>query len=441
MHILKIIHGFPPHYNAGSEVYSQSICNELSKKHRVTVFTREENPYEPDFSLRHEIRHENLHIWYVNMARGKDGFRHATIDGKFAILLSELHPDIAHIGHLNHLSTGLVDQLTLAEIPIVFTLHDFWLMCPRGQFLQRNFDGQNIHTLCDKQNDRKCADICYKMYHSGLSGYTTELDDSTNWENWIRVRMQETKEVANKVDLFVAPSRYLMNRFTKDFQVPANKIKYLDYGFPLEYLKPFKKEPQPNYTFGYIGTHIPSKGIDLLIKAFMSIKQPAKLKIWGHKDAQSTKALMQMAEASHNPLEFAGEYINNELVSKVFSQLDAIVVPSVWGENSPLVIHEAQACHIPVITAAFGGMKEYVKHHENGLLFKHRDYRSLAEQMEWALLNPVAMDDYGKRGYLWSSDGQVPEIGEHCEELMNLYTQTLKGYETQNLAIDTGYKS
>lgn len=45
MRILKIIHGYPPLYNAGSEVYSQSICNELVKRHTVLVFTREENPF------------------------------------------------------------------------------------------------------------------------------------------------------------------------------------------------------------------------------------------------------------------------------------------------------------------------------------------------------------------------------------------------------------
>jgi len=52
MHILKIIHGYPPNYNAGSEVYSQSVCNELAKGHKVSIFTREENPYAPDFSIR-----------------------------------------------------------------------------------------------------------------------------------------------------------------------------------------------------------------------------------------------------------------------------------------------------------------------------------------------------------------------------------------------------
>ena len=58
MHILKIIHGYPPNYNAGSEVYSQSICQELSKQHKVSVFTREENPYRPDFTIRKQKENE-----------------------------------------------------------------------------------------------------------------------------------------------------------------------------------------------------------------------------------------------------------------------------------------------------------------------------------------------------------------------------------------------
>jgi hypothetical protein len=57
-------------------------------------------------------------------------------------------------------------------------------------------------------------------------------------------------------------------------------------------------------------------------------------------------------------------------------------VPSVWVENSPLVIHEAQQARVPVITADAGGMAEYVHHEVNGLLFAHRDPAALAEQMQ-----------------------------------------------------------
>ncbi len=126
-----------------------------------------------------------------------------------------------------------------------------------------------------------------------------------------------------------------------------------------------------------------------------------------------------------NPIEFCGEYVNQDLADVVFSQVNCIVVPSIWGENSPLVIHEAQACKIPVITADFGGMKEYVQHKVNGLLFKFRDVDSLAEQMNFAIDNPQYMEILGKRGYLYSADGKVPDIHEHCKELQKIYEQII----------------
>src|SRR5574337_639905 len=180
MLILKIIHGYPPKYNAGSEVYSQSVCNELSKHHSVSIFTREENPYLPDFSIRKELLHESVTVYFLNIPRGKDGFRHEEVDKQFRIFLHKLNPDVAHIGHLNHLSTGIIDVLHEQNIPIVFTLHDFWLMCPRGQFLQTNFGSDEFYQLCSGQGNEKCADKCYRSHFTGLN----ERDDLNYWTKW-----------------------------------------------------------------------------------------------------------------------------------------------------------------------------------------------------------------------------------------------------------------
>jgi len=417
MKILKIIHGYPPNYNAGSEVYSQSVVNELKKKHQITVFTREENEYVPDFGFRKETK-ENVDFVYVNMARGKDGYNHKLLNQQFEKFVKELKPEVAHIGHLNHLSIGIVDVLFENKIPIVYTLHDFWLMCPRGQFLQRNFDGENLFKLCDKQEDNKCANNCYSMYASN----NTEVE---NWEKWVHTRMFALKQISRKIDVFIAPSKYLKNRYVKDFELPENKIIYLDYGFPTHYLQPVIPKTNGIYTFGYIGTHIPSKGINQLIEAFKNVKGKTKLKIFGREQGQNTKALRQMAKTSENEIEFCGEYINQNLATTVFNNVNCIVVPSIWTENSPLVIHEAQACKIPVITANVGGMAEYVEHKTNGLLFKHRDLHSLSEQMQWAIDNKEVMKKFGQKGYLFSETGEVPNIQNHCNELTTIFTKSL----------------
>jgi len=436
MHILKIIHGYPPNYNAGSEVYSQSICNELSRHHRVSVFTREENPYSPDFAVRHQNSNDNLNFYFVNNPQGKDGYRHKQLDDNFAKLISEIKPDIAHIGHLNHLSTGLVDELNKQKIPIVFTLHDFWLMCPRGQFLTRSIGKEHNFQLCSGQQDHKCASDCYRVYFSGNE--QDEEQDIENWSHWTHQRIIETKAIIDKVDLFIAPSNYLRNRFISDFGVSENKIIFLDYGFPTEYLTQTEKSKEKtNFTFGYIGTHITSKGVNQLIEAFREIEEPTTLKIYGRHNGQSTYALKLLAATSKNKIEFVGEYINRNLANDVFSKVDCIVVPSIWAENSPLVIHEAQSCKVPVIAADFGGMKEYVQHKVNGLLFEHRNTNSLKEQLRFAIANPNLLKQFGEKGYLFSEDGSVPNIQNHCKELVKLYQRFTISKSLWRITIDT----
>ena len=55
MRIVKVIHGYPMRYNAGSEVYSQTLCHGLAARgHEVHVFTREEDSFAEDFALRRE---------------------------------------------------------------------------------------------------------------------------------------------------------------------------------------------------------------------------------------------------------------------------------------------------------------------------------------------------------------------------------------------------
>ena len=304
-------------------------------------------------------------------------------------------------------------------------LHDYWLMCPRGQFLTRSIGQENNFMVCEGQDDAKCACTCYSPYFSGAEG---DNADALAWTDWVTRRMKETRAIINKVNLFIAPARYLRNRFVKDFGIPEDKIIYLDYGFPLDYLQKVteRNDPQRPFTFGYIGTHIPAKGVNMLIDAFERIESPAELYIFGRDNGQSTAALKKKAALSKNPIIFCGEYMNNELVDKVFRNVDCIVVPSIWAENSPLVIHEAQECGIPVITADYGGMIEYVHHLENGLIFKHRDTDSLHEQMVWALGHPVEMKKLGERGYLYSDDHHVPNIHDHCKTLIKLFEDELR---------------
>ncbi len=430
MKILQVIHGYPMRYNAGSEVYTQGLCQALAEQNQVHVFTRQENAFLPEYAMQRETDHVDsrvaLHV--INMARARDGYSHRTVDDAFARLLDEIQPEVVHIGHLNHLSTSLVFPAKERNIPVVLTLHDYWLMCPRGQFIQmyENVDQQSW-PVCDGQDDRKCAVRCYRRYF-GNDDEAFELD-AAYWTGWVSRRMAHVRQVCNAVDLFLAPARYLLGRFRDDFGLPEDKLVYLDYGFHRDRMAGRARHMDETFTFGYIGTHIPAKGVNHLIQAFGQLTGQPRLRIWGRDRGVETVGLKKMAAAldgdAGNRVEWMSEYRNQDIVPNVFDRCDAIVVPSIWAENSPLVIHEALQAGVPVITADYGGMAEYVGHEENGLLFNHRDPSSLATQMQRLADAPQWARQLGSRGYLQSDDGNVPDMAEHAREIERIYTSLL----------------
>ena len=432
MKVLQVIHGYPPRYNAGSEVYTQALSHGLAARHEVHVFTRAENTFLPDLEVLHQedASDQRVRLHVVNLARARDKYRQPEVDQVFGLLLDELEPDIIHVGHLNHLSTSLIQETHRRSKPIVFTLHDFWLLCPRGQFIQSNPQSTgDVWALCDGQEDRKCAERCYSRYHSGaIEDRDRDID---YWSGWVGRRMAHLRDVCEAVDLFIAPSQYLLERFRTELGISENKLLYLDYGFDTERLSGRQRVPGEPFTFGFLGTHIPAKGLHHLIEAFGMLRGDSILRIWGAPRGAQTQSLHALADArpvgNGRRIEWMGEYQNQDIVPAVFNLCDAVVVPSIWAENSPLVIHEALQVRVPVITANYGGMAEYVRHEENGLLFAHRNPQALAQQMQRLLNDPDLARQIGQRGYLQSEDGNAPSMAQHVAAIEEVYYQAIAG--------------
>ncbi len=438
MKILQVIHGYPMRYNAGSEVYTQTLCHGLSQRHQVHVFTREEDSFAPDFAIREESDplDPRIRLHLVNMARSRDRYRHVGVDQRFAELCDRLQPDVIHIGHLNHLSTSLVLEASAREIPVVYTLHDYWIMCPRGQFMQMHpADASDLWTACDGQQNRKCAERCYARYFSGNPA--DDEQDIAHWTGWVDRRMRHIREVAERVDLFIAPSRYLYQRYRDEFGLLDSKLVYLDYGFDLKRFRSRNRLPGEPFTFGYIGTHIPAKGIHVLIEAFGKLRGDCQLRIWGRPRGQDTESLKALAAAQLGDqaaqVHWLPEYRNQDIMSDVFDRVDAIVVPSVWVENSPLVIHEALQARVPVVTADIGGMAEYVQHEANGLLFAHRNADALALQLQRLLDDPGLAAKLESRGYLQSTTGDIPSIEDHVLLMEQIYSDVVRRRDSAQL--------
>ena len=102
------------------------------------------------------------------------------------------------------------------------------------------------------------------------------------------------------------------------------------------------------------------------------------------------KGLVDRA-AADTRIRFCGTFPNNR-IGEVLSTFDVLVVPSLWYENTPLVIYSSQAAGCPVLASDLGGMSEVIREGVDGLLFPPGDSAALATHLErlWHDRNLVA---------------------------------------------------
>jgi glycosyltransferase involved in cell wall biosynthesis len=113
-----------------------------------------------------------------------------------------------------------------------------------------------------------------------------------------------------------------------------------------------------------------------------------------------------------------------ENLSEVFKELDVLVVPSLWYENSPNTILEAFAFKTPVIATNLGGMVELVHHNENGLLFESNNAHGLKEQIQRLLDEPQLLEQ------LRSGIQPVKSVQDEIDELVEVYQSvSVNAYE------------
>ena len=408
MKVLIIVHGFPPSAQGGSEIYAETHARILSEQYgdNVLVVTRESAPSAAEYRVRTEDRGGFRVIWINNTFRSARSFVDTYANEKIGEigsgLVDEFEPDVAHVHHLTCLSTTLVEVLARRVVPCFFTLHDYWLLCHRGQLLDRNFQ------VCPGPEPDGC-DVCLDEA-AGVSplGFSAAAALRTA-ERWLptaavraarraggRVaeatttstvtateaarRLDHMRQVASHVTHFLTPSRYVRKRFI-EFGIAPERITHAPIGVDH---RPFRHTPHTGSSqlrLGFLGNLMVSKGPHLLLEAFRQLEPgTATVDLFGahvdyHGDDSYRHTLAPLLEQRGVRLH---EPVPHDQVPETLGSLDALVVPSVWPENSPLVVLEAFLAGLPVVAARIGGIPELVSDGTNGLLFHPGDADDLA---------------------------------------------------------------
>ena len=133
---------------------------------------------------------------------------------------------------------------------------------------------------------------------------------------------------------------------------------------------------------GFIGQIAPHKGIDLLLKAFQRLPQnSAELRIYGAADQAPDYMDMLERLAEGRAAYFMGTFAT-EKMTQVLRDLDLLVIPSRWYENSPLVLLNALATHTPVLVSDVAGMTEFLDVGGNGYAFERGNVDDLAQKLD-----------------------------------------------------------
>ena len=173
-------------------------------------------------------------------------------------------------------------------------------------------------------------------------------------------------------------------------------------------------------TLGFVGVIRPHKGPHVLLEALRNTKLPTRIWVQLYGDPGTDPAYSERLRELARGLDvtFQGRFDEAEK-PRIYNEMDALVVPSVWYENSPVTIHEAFAAGTPVIASELGGMGELVEYGKNGMLFEAGNAMELARCIE------RFAGDGGLRERLKRGIPSVKNMEIHAEEMMGLYGNLL----------------
>ena len=303
----------------------------------------------------------------------------------FVGMLRWAKPTVIHFHHYLFLGVDLIKvaRHALPDARIVLTLHEYLAICANhGQMVTRGKD-----------------ELCYGASPSACNRCVPERTEADFFLRKLRIQ----GFFAN-VDHFISPSSFLKDRYVQ-WGIPAERITVIENGQPPDKSlppRPLAKGESTRGRFAFFGQLSRFKGIDHLLQAVSLIpealrapKGPISLAIaGGNIELQSTEFQQKvhaLAERLEGVVHLRGRYRLEELRS-MMARIDWVVIPSIWWENSPLVIQESKKFGRPMIVSGIGGMAEKVRNGFDGLHVEPGSAHSLAETMIEAATTPGLFD-------------------------------------------------
>lgn len=410
--VLFVCHNHPAFHPGGTEIFAYDLFREIDTSDRAesmllacaNAIHRGQRPG-TNFQTIGRTPNE-LVLWTGHF----DRFFLSQIDlhgivPEFADLLRTFRPDIVHFHHVLMVGIELLFLVrrVLPKAGIVVTLHDYYPICPN--------DGQMVkagsHELCKEAS----PDACHKCFPE-------------QQPDQFVLRRKHIQTLFSVVDQFIAPSRFLKARYVA-WGLPAERIDVVANGRPrVDPAPPRLLDPgQRRNAFGYFGNLSPYKGVLVALQAAghlravgeddftMAVNGGAPFQSDAFRAAFDAGVRENAPNVVHN-----GPYSQGD-IARLMTEVDWVIVPSIWWENAPLVVQEAAQHRRPVICSDIGGMAESVQDNINGLHFRVANARDLARVMR------RAMTEDGLWERLAAASPRVPTLRDCARQHLRVYSR------------------
>ena len=412
MRILLVTSGYPPEKLGGAGLYVKYLAEELSREHEVHLFisSRRSGSWNEEGVHVHATRPETSLLRAVLIG---ETYRNPRIEEEFKKLLNEIKPDIVHFHNLWAFRTGFLPKIARdMGYKTVQTLHDYWFICPIGVMSYKKKEP------CDGPSPLKCREcwnyLLVKYASSrGVPGpLVSPLLKVFNRPKKFKERLNTLINVLNSIDAIIAPSKFLGSMMEKA-GVDRTKIHVIHNGYPYRIFRDFQKDKDTDrLVFGFVGVPSHQKGAHIAVKAVRLLKEDFEFRIYGGGgEKEYLKTLLALINGDER-IRLMGRFTD---VREPYSKIDVLIFPSLWYENSPLVLAEAALTRTPVVGSNLGAIPEFVHHGKNGFLFTPGDYIDLARWMEKFLENPELVKLLG------SNQTPPEDMSVHSRRVLRIY--------------------
>lgn len=431
MRIMTVAHGHPALARGGAEVAAYSMFSHLKGTGHESVFVARADAnmigHNAEFGAFRSQRDEIL----VNLPTS-DSFSllssdHDRLSRIVAALANTLQPNIVHVHHYAFWGIDILRLFKRCGAKVVLTLHEYLLICHRfGQMVKIN------GRLCSHSSPTECSQ-CFPEFAA----------------SHFFLREQIIKTYCTKyVDHFIAPSKFLADRYVA-WGLAAERVSVIENPLPpfaissaerlcngaapkgeAGSIKPLhgseRGEHPPRVRIGFFGQLNPFKGVDVLLRALllMGPVRRSDLFVGVHgsglefQEAAFCASINAYAAELTDCVGMFGPY-DNERVLDLMNAYDWIIVPSIWWENSPVVIQEALALNKRLLCSRIGGISE--KAADGAVVFfDPGNPADLAEKLRnLPDLSALQCDKLAR--------APAERHVEHVEEIVRIYGSVLEG--------------